>query len=61
MTELIGPKDLTAEERQALAERLGVSEEALLNDPHFDPNGYEGGGPCAGASPRDDGDGQDAP
>ncbi len=43
MSELIGPKDLTAEERQELAERLGVSEETLLNDPRFDPANYEEG------------------
>ena len=51
MSELIGPKDLTGEERQKLAERLGVSEETLLNDPRFDPDNYETDDP-AGARLR---------
>ena len=45
MSEMIGPKDLTAEERQELAKRLGVSEETLLNDPRFDPDNYDEGDP----------------
>ena len=37
---LISAKDLTSEERKQLAEKLGVTEEALLNDERFDPNNY---------------------